>query len=265
LNETTLGSIGTIAPDSLSSSEWSVCSVDINDANGKTVELVLRVGEQITIVDDPTEELAGLPLIVDDDDPESCWVSAVTSYEPPLAITAQVDYAGGDACSAGRTALEKVIGVLHASPPQLQQLPGTSLTADPCAVADKKAVEDALGPKTYVEPKSPHACDTWTGDTTNYPLVSIEFYLGIAPEASEGEPVDLGGGVSGVQVKEDGDVVSCDVSWRHIQVPDEDHTEAYGEVASVELSGEPGELDPATACEQAVAIAKTVVPSLGQA
>lgn len=118
LNDTTLVEVGAIAPDSVSSSGWGECSIDVTDVSGKTVELVLRVGDNLIMADDPTEELAGLPLVVDDEDPESCWVSVVTSYELSLGITFQVDYQGGDGCAA----LTKVLQTMHVDPPQYQQV-----------------------------------------------------------------------------------------------------------------------------------------------
>ena len=263
LTPETLGELGTIVPDSVSAYEWGECRVDVSDANGKTVEMVLHVGDGLVIVDDPTEELEGLPLIVDDDDaPKSCWVSVVTSYEQSLGITFQVDYADGDACEAGQKALTKVVQTIHANPPQHQQSAGSVLTADPCAVADGKAVETALGDKAFVDVTNLHECNLWSGDGTSYPQVSVRFFLGLPPE--EGTPVDLGGGVSAMQKEEEDLTVSCDVSYRKIETPSEDQADGYGEIVSVTFSGEPESgLDTATACEKAVAVAKTVVPSLG--
>ncbi|HEX6359181.1 DUF3558 family protein [Actinophytocola sp.] len=264
LNETTLGDTGTLVPDSLSTLDWGECGVDVTDASGKTVEFVLRVGDQIILVDDPTEELEGLPLVVDDEDKESCWISVVTSYELSLAITFQVDYVGGDGCAAGKAALTKVVQAVHNNPPQYQQVPGSVLTVDPCTVADKEAIETALGQKSFMEVKNLHVCDFWSGDGTNYPLVSVSLLKGLPPDAEDGEPVDLGGGVTAIQAKEvDSSTVSCDVSWREIETPSEDEAPGWGELVSVEISGEPADLDAATACDKAVAVAKTVVPSLG--
>jgi hypothetical protein len=258
-----LGEVGTVVPDSVSAYEWGECRVDVSDASGKTVEMVLHVGDGLVIVDDPTEELEGLPLIVDDDDaPKSCWVSVVTSYEQSLGITFQVDYADGDACEAGQKALTKVVQTIHTNPPQHEQAAGSVLTADPCAVADKKAVETALGDKAFVDTTNLHECNLWSGDGTSYPQVSVRFFLGLPPE--EGKPVDLGGGVSAMQKEEEDLTVSCDVSYRKIETPSEDQADGYGEIVSVAFSGEPESgLDTATACEKAVAVAKTVVPSLG--
>lgn len=266
LDANSLGELGTIVADSHLSSAWGECGVDVTDAGGKTMEMVLYVGDQLIVVDDPTEELEGLPLVVDDEDPESCWISVLTSYETSLAVTFQVDYPGADACAAGRTALTKVVQTLHGAPPQYPAVPGTVLTVDPCEVADREAIETALGQKTFVEPKDLHECDFWSGDGTNYPLVSLRFYKGLPADAEDGEPVDLGGGVTAIQAKdEDSSVVSCDVSYRKVETPSEDEAPGYGEIVSVQFSGEPGNLDTATACEKAVAVARTVVPALGQA
>ena len=132
LTDSTLGELGTVDKESVSPSDWGDCRVDVKDAGGKTVELVLRIGDQLIMSDDPTEQLEGLPLVVDDDNPESCWVSVVTSFEQSLGITFQTEYLGSDACAAGRTALTKVVQALHSAPPQYQQVPGSVLTKDPC-------------------------------------------------------------------------------------------------------------------------------------
>ncbi|QFU91149.1 DUF3558 family protein [Amycolatopsis sp. YIM 10] len=267
LDSKTLGDLGTPDQDSLSSSEWGECGVDVKDAGGQTVELVLRVGHQLIMPDDPVEQLEGLPLVVDADKPGSCWVSVVTSFEQSLGITVQSKSPGGDACAPGRTALTKVVQALRGTPPQYQQVPGSVLTTDPCAVADRQAVEAALQQKSFVEPKSLHQCDLWSGDGTSYPQVSVRLYQGLPADAEDGEPADLGGGVTAIQKKDaDSSVVSCDVSWRRVETPKEDEARGYGEIVSVQFSGEPESgLDTATACSKAVAVAKTVVPSLGRA
>lgn len=266
LDSKTLGDLGTSDQDSLSSSEWGECSVEVKDTGGKTVELVLRVGHQLIMSDDPVEKLEGLPLVVDADKPGSCWVSVVTSFEQSLGITFQIKYPGGDACALGRTALTKAVQALHGTPPQYKQVPGSVLTTDPCAVADKQAVETALQQKSFVEPKSLHECDFWSGDGTHFPQVSVRLFQGLPADAEDGEPADLGG-VTAIQEKDaDSSVVSCDVSWRRVETPKEDEARGYGEIISVMFSGEPESgLDTATACSKAVAVAKTVVPSLGPA
>ncbi|MGW4395710.1 DUF3558 family protein [Amycolatopsis nivea] len=267
LDAKTLGGVGTPDQSSLSSSEWGECSVNVKDSGGKTVELVLRVGDQLIMSKDPVEKLEGLPLVVDNDKPGSCWVSVVTSYEQSLGITFQTKAPGGDACAPGRAALTKVVQALHSAPPQYKQAPGSVLTTDPCAVAGKQAVETALGQKSFVEPKSLHECDFWSGDDTHYPQVSVHLYQGLPADAEDGQPADLGSGVTAIQKKdEDSSVVSCDATWRKIETPKDDEAHGYGEIVSVQFSGEPTSgLDTATACTKAVAVAKTVAPSLGHA
>ncbi|WP_409182173.1 DUF3558 family protein [Amycolatopsis sp. VS8301801F10] len=267
LDSKTLGGLGVPDQSSLSSSEWGECSVDVKAAGGKKIELVLRVGDQLIMSKDPAEKLEGLPLVVDGDKPGSCWVSVVTSFEQSLGITFQTKAPGGDACAPGRAALTKVVQALHNSPPQYQQVPGSVLTTDPCAVASKQAVETALGQKSFVEPKSLHECDFWSGEGTHYPQVSVHLYQGLPADAEDGQPADLGGGVTAIQKKdEDSSVVSCDATWRKVETPKEDEARGYGEIVSVQFSGEPASgLDAATACTKAVAVAKTVAPSLGHA
>ncbi len=268
LDAGTLGRLGTVASDSHSSAEWGECSVDVQDAEGGTVELVLRVGDQLILADDPAKELSGLPLVVDGDDgPQQCWVSVLTSYETSLGISFQVDYADGDACAAGRTALAGVVRELRDTPPRYREVPDTSvLAADPCAAPDRKAVETALGRETFVEPKDLHACDFWSGDGTSYPQVSVRFYKGLPPDAEDGAPVDLGGGLTAVQTEEEDIVLSCDVSWRRVETPTEDEADGYGELVSVMYSDDTESgLDTSVACEKAAEVARTVAPSLDRA
>ncbi|NGN69272.1 DUF3558 domain-containing protein [Streptomyces sp. A7024] len=264
LNARTLGKLGTVAPDSQSSPEWGVCSADVKDASGGTVELTLRVGDQLTVVDDPTEKLKGLPLVIDDDDaPKQCWTSVLTSYETSLAITFQVEYAGGDACAAGKKALAEVVDAIHAGPPQYRKPARSVLATDPCTAADKQAVATALGKKPWVEVNDLHTCDMWAGDT-DYPQVSVRFFKGLPLEAADGQPVDLGGGVRAIQAKEKDITTNCDVSWRRVATPTPDQATGYGELVSVTYSDETeSSLDTTTACKKAVAVARTVVPSLG--
>ncbi len=74
LDSKTLGGLGTPDQSSLSSSEWGECGVDVKDAGGRKIELVLRVGDQLIMSKDPVGKLEGLPLVVDGDKPGSCWV-----------------------------------------------------------------------------------------------------------------------------------------------------------------------------------------------
>jgi hypothetical protein len=122
-------------------------------------------------------------------------------------------------------------------------------------------VETSLGQKSFVEPKSLHECDLWPGDGTYYPQVSVRLYQGLPADAEDGEPADLGGGVTAIQKKDaDSDVVSCDVSWRKVEIPREDEADGYGEIVSVQFSGEPASgLDTAIVCMTVVAAVKVVV------
>jgi hypothetical protein len=266
LDAKNLTDVGTVVPDSVSETGWGECSVDV-DAGGKTLELVLTIGDQLILLDDVSGELEGLPLIVDDEDPASCWISVVTSYELELGITVHAELPGGDGCELGRTALGQLVRTLRAEPPQHEQLPGSVLTADPCALAAEDAVRGALGDEIFVEVASLHDCNFWTGDGTTYPLVSVRVYEATQPDASEGEPVDLGGGVTAIQlVTDEQSTVSCNVTWRVIATPTDYETDDHGELISVSLDGEPEDgLDVATACEKAVPVAKAVAAAVGKA
>jgi hypothetical protein len=47
----------------------------------------LGAAGQMILSDAPAETLEGLPLVVDGDSPESCWVSVVTWFEQSLGLT----------------------------------------------------------------------------------------------------------------------------------------------------------------------------------
>ncbi|WP_063713789.1 DUF3558 family protein [Amycolatopsis nigrescens] len=262
LDKENLAEVGTLVEDSHSSSEWGVCTVESRDAGGKEFDLTLRIGDAMVSTDKATDVLEGLPLEVDKNDADSCFVTAVTSHESLLGITFQVDYPGGDPCAAGRTALTRIVRSLHGDPPRYEQVPGSVLTLDPCATADERTVAELLGKTVRGEPQSLHECDRWADDGT-YPLVGVNFRQGLPEGPEDGKQVDLGGGVTAIQQERDIEDVGCTVSWRHVETPTEDEADGFGEIVSVEYTSDAaGGIDRAGACERAVKLAKTVVPKL---
>lgn len=252
LNDRTLGALGTVAPDSVTPYRWGKCGVEVDDANGtKVATLDLLVGDHL-LSTDSTERLEGLPLVLDEVSQGECWVSVVTSHELSLGIEFHV-FSPRDACEIGRTALGEVVRAMHDDPAQYPQVPGTLLTADPCAVADERTVETTLGQKPFVLPENVHECVLWSGDRTDYhaPKVSVRL-TGQPPATTDGKPVDLGGGVTATQqTVADG---TCEVSWRPVGTPTD------GEFAAVTYDYP----FDATSCEKAVTVARTVVPSLSR-
>lgn len=261
LSEENLAEVGTIVPDSLHEVDWAECAVEVNSSSGGVVELTLRVGDNVVIVDDPTEKVDGLPLIVDKSDEETCYVTAVTSFEAELGINFQVNHAGGDACAAGRSALEKVVGTLHSDPPQYKQPPGSVLTVDPCEIVDQQVLGELLGGAAERDVMDLHTCYL-SPEGESYPVIGVRL-TGSVP-ADSGDPLELPGGVTAIQEQETGSSdVSCRTSWRHIKTPREDQSDAFGEIVSITYNVEAGGgVDPAGACEKSATIAKAVVTKL---
>lgn len=262
LSEENLAEIGTIVPDSLREVEWANCAVEVKGSGG-VVELNLHLGDDVVIVDDPAEKVDGLPLIVDKSDEQTCYVTAVTSFEPELGITFRVDYAGGDACAVGRGALEKVVATLHADPPQYESPAGSIVSVDPCEAAGQQVLGELLGGTAERDVMDLHTCYL-SPENGSYPRIAVTLTDSVPADAESGEALQLPGGVTAIQEQESSDgEVSCETSWRHIKTPREDESEEFGEIVSITYSAEEGgDVDAAAACQQSGTIAKAVATNL---
>ncbi|MFD2399334.1 hypothetical protein ACFSVJ_24765 [Prauserella oleivorans] len=113
LTDRIVGDLGSLA-DEPYRSDWGSCRVELRDAGDKTVDVGLELGE--TVIAEPTGGIEGLPLVESTLDDGTCFVTAVTGYEPTVGVTAQVEYPGGNACDAGYTLVGNVIRELRADP-----------------------------------------------------------------------------------------------------------------------------------------------------
>ncbi|WP_247648578.1 DUF3558 family protein [Saccharomonospora xinjiangensis] len=266
LGEETFADVGTVVEDSVHEVEWGSCSAEVEDSAGKTVSFTLRLGSNLVSTDEANEQVEGLPMEVDSEDPETCWVSIVTSHEYTMGIEFQASYeGGGDACGPAKTAMQKVVQALHKEPEQYEKLPGTTIELDPCATVDMALITETLGTEPRLEPQNLHECDMWAEGSGVYPLVKVGFYLGIEPDLEGGEAVDLGNGVSAVRVVEDLEV-GCTVEWQHIKSPRDDEADTYGENVYVTFRAEEGSgVDHTAACDKATKLAQNLVSKLPKA
>ncbi|WP_216215490.1 DUF3558 family protein [Amycolatopsis aidingensis] len=244
-----LGELGT--PGEVNASGWDGCSTRITDAGGKHILLSLRLGESISGTRTATGNVEGLPQIENKLDETSCFVTAQTSKEDGLGITAQVDYEGGDPCAPGRTALRKVIQAIHQDPPRLAEAEGSLVGVDPCTGIGDELIAEVLPGEVEQRNANLHTC-RWSGSG---PEVMLRFRLGYAPD--DGTEVDLGGGVTGYQ-KSLASGGQCAVTWMHRPLDDN-----QGELAELEYSSYTAqEADGEDSCAKAVDTAKQVLGSL---
>lgn len=248
-----LSELGT-AQDPTSSFNVDECSATITDAGGKSISARLKLGDSVVWgADGATGGIEGLPLIESSHDKKSCFVTAMTSKDPALGLTMQMSYEGGEPCVAGRKILTKVIQKLKGGAPKLTIPKGSLIPIDPCASANSTVAEEISG----AEKKSLtglHGCSWFGGRAT----VSVDFRFSYPPEEEKGSKVvDLGGGVKAFSRAPSPDIARCTVTWAHLE-RDKD----TAEIVNVDYSNYTGGEKPAKACEKAIRLAKTVVPTL---
>lgn len=267
LNQETLGDLGEVTPPGESDvlDDWTMCSADLT-ANGAEATAFLSVGDSVVYLEDEfTETIGGLPVSVDDETDGECTVEALTSYELEVGLRLSVEQPGGKPCPAATTAMEKVVTALHGQPPRLDHDAGSLVPLDPCGLVDPAVLKSVLPKPPAPTMENLHHCEFFSGEDPNPPYVTVALAPGFAPEAGDGEPIDLGG-VRAVQAENTdtgSDRFGCTVRWLHRELPGEDGVSGWGETVSVEYLADPGNgVDMATACDSAVAVAKSVVPAV---
>lgn len=236
-------------------SEWGRCTVDVQDAGGKTIALSLQLGDSVVTPDEATGGVGGLPLIEKKQD-DTCFTTAVTSRQPGLGITVQASYEGGNPCGPGFPLLERILQTVRAEPPKHPQDPGSLRALDPCDVAPTEALTRALTGSPLRDPDRLYSCG-FRSDADSDKSVSIDFRSSYPPEATEGRtPVDLGNGVQGVQRPSD-NIASCAVEWVHGPPAEGD-----SEVVRVDFYDYGDEAKADQACATAVDVAKSLLSKL---
>ncbi|WP_177242475.1 DUF3558 domain-containing protein [Amycolatopsis marina] len=234
-------------------SGWDRCANTAQDAGGKKVSVSLQLGDLLGL-EKPTGNVEGLPLAENSLEEGNCFVSALTSRDPDLGITAQVKYEGGDPCRAGRTVLQKVITMLRAEPATVEQPEGSVVGLDPCTGLDDAATGDVLTGEVDKRATSLHDC-TWNSRGTD---LTLGYRLGHLPSVQDAaEEVDLGGGVTGYQKVTSPDSAQCAISWVHRPID-----ETLGELVALEYRNRDADAKTDDACGKAKVLATKVAAGL---
>ena len=163
-------------------------------------KISIKLGEPIYVEGGrPAGDLDGRAVLFSEVSGSTCDASVQLPAQPELGVTALAETCGLAKTTLGKV-LERVRGGAGFELPA-----GTLLPLDPCAVLDKTAVAQALGPVREAKLTRLRECE-WTA-TTSLRLTFEK--LTVVPEP--GTPVDLGG-VTGTR-RETGD--SCTLAWNH--------------------------------------------------
>ncbi|WP_162830164.1 DUF3558 domain-containing protein [Amycolatopsis palatopharyngis] len=240
-------------PGEPNSSGWDRCANQVRDAGGKKISISLQLGDLLGLAK-PTGSIEGLPLVESSFEESDCFVSAFTSREPDLGITAQVSYEGGDPCRAGRTVLQQAIKTLRADPVKLDAPEESLIRVDPCAGIDDAAVSEILTGEVSKAATGLHDC-AWN---SSGPDLTLGFRLGYPPSAEEGaEEVDLGDGLTGYQRMSVQDSAQCMVVWLYRPID-----ETQGEVVSLDYTNYNTDAASDDPCGKAGTLARKVVAAL---
>lgn len=256
LTDDILAAIGTPADNS--QEDFGNCANYMKDKDGKDLSVTLYVGETINNAEDADQNIGGLPAMVSElDDKSACFVSVVTSTNPTFGIKVQIGGDGDDLCKPGQTLLDGVVKQIREDPPEREDATGSIASVDPCALLDPAALKTAIGGvDTTVSPYTLHWCN-WLGDNVS---AGVWFRTGYDPKDSsvdQGQPVDLGNGVTVYQTAETSSGVSCRLQWRHRSTG----TDGEDEIIEVDFDNTaPAQGD--NGCPAAVNIAKLLVPAL---
>lgn len=252
-----VGQLGTAAQPSGSGPER--CSVAVTDPGGKELRVSVSLGESMyTRRDRATGGLDGLPLIETRDE-QSCTDKVITSEDPDIGISVQVNYTDGEPCGASRKALSKIIQRLKSDPPKLDAASDSLLVMDPCDVLPKSAVSKALGAGAVTSSYQLHGCTaTAPGGKGS---VSVTFSFNYPPlGAGNAKDVELSSSVTGIQSFYDPDTEVCKVEWEHKKYSGAGSKD--GETVKVDFSRYIGDGKATDACKKAVRLAKSVLAAL---
>lgn len=232
------------------------CSSTVTDPGGKPISVRVKLGDSIIGgTDSAASGIEGLPIIENTHDKKSCFVTAVTSKDPALGITAQIGYEGGQPCTAGRKVLAKVLQKIKSGAPKLPVAKGSLVTAEACQLADGKVVHELSGAQDKLV-TGLHGC-SWSG-TSGKGSLRLDLRFTYPPQEEKGaKRLDLGGGVKAWAKSRSENIAQCMVTWKHRLMKKD-----LAEVVNVEYANYVGDEKPADACRKAEKLAKTVVPKL---
>src|SRR5699024_11192403 len=167
---------------------------DVTAPGDEPMQVRLEVGADLGSAEEPSGQLTGLPLAVNERDDGNCVVSVTTSKDAAVGITATVDYDAGQPCRSGKVVLAETLQRLHDDPPTLPDDSASLLRVDPCSVVDGAELSEVIDDEPEGVPSSVYGC-AWEAEQ---PRVSVRFRDGVEPTVpGDQEEVELGSGVTG--------------------------------------------------------------------
>lgn len=256
LTEDILAAVGTPAENS--TEDFGDCANYMKDKDGKDLSVTLYVGETINGAEGAEENIGGLPALENKlDDGSACFVNVVTSTNPNIGVRVQVGGDGDDLCGIGRTILTGVVDLIREDPPLREEANGSIAGVDPCSLLDPAALKTTLGgAETEVAPYTLHWCN-WVGESVT---AGVWFRTGYDPKddtVDQGQPVDLGNGLTVYQTAETDAGASCRLEWRHRSTG----SDGDDEIIEVDFDNSAAPAGD-NGCATAVEIAKLLVPAL---
>lgn len=242
-----------------SSGSYTRCSNYMKDTSGKDLNFSIEVGYTMSFeASKANKQLAGLKSYEQKLDSDACFISALTQEDPPVGVRMQVGYKTGEPCEPGRKLLESLIKKLKKDPAKYSVKKGSPIELDPCKVPDAAAIKEAAGDGGKELSYGMHTCG-WNSRTIN---ITLDFRLQYVPDGNKFDDkqteVDLGSGVKGYQVLNEGVYPTCSV-----MVPLTKDGNNNAELAVMEASGsKDAQFDR---CAKAQAFAKAVLPKLPKA
>src|SRR5699024_11780188 len=118
---------------------------DVTAPGDEPMQVRLEVGADLGSAEEPSGQLTGLPLAVNERDDGNCVVSVTTSKDAAVGITATVDYDAGQPCRSGKVVLAETLQQVHDDPPTLPDDSAALLRGGPCRVRDGAELSEVLG------------------------------------------------------------------------------------------------------------------------
>lgn len=124
-------------------------------------KVTLKLGDQFTLEGgSPAGDLDGLLVLLSKVGGSTCDATVQLPAQAELGVTAIAD-----TCDLAKTALGEAVQRISAGNDRYDLAPGTFLALDPCAVPDKPAVAQAVGPVRQVALTGLRECE-WTATTS---------------------------------------------------------------------------------------------------
>jgi hypothetical protein len=255
LTDDLLSSVGD--PEDNNRGDFGECSNYMKDADGADLSISLTLGENVSNAQEADQNIGGLPALENElDSGDACFVTAVTSTLPNFGITIQAGGESKELCKAGRTVLTGVVDRIRSDPPTYDQAKGTLVEINPCDAVKDATLRTVLGSGVDAgAPYNLHWCN-WHGSAAN---LGLWLRLGYDPSKGGGQPVALGGGITGYKTTTTSSAASCELQWGHRRFAADDTEIVH--IFYDKQKPQKGE----DVCKPAVALAKTLISTLPKA